>query len=163
MAGIEMVHVPFNGAGPAMNAVLAGDVQVFFAQSAAALPQLKGGRVFALGVASPKRIERHPELPTIAESGLPGFDVTSWYALVAPSGTPADRVDRIQSTLARAFARAGRAREDRGPRRRAGCEHAGGVQPDAGDRGGALAHARTRGEHPCRLTSRASPAVRVAI
>jgi tripartite-type tricarboxylate transporter receptor subunit TctC len=105
MAGIDMVHVPFNGAGPAMNAVLAGDVQVFFAQSAAALPQLKGGRVFALGVASPKRIDAAPELPTIAESGLPGFDVTSWYALVAPSGTPADRVDRIQATLARAFAR----------------------------------------------------------
>ena len=105
MAGVEMVHVPFNGAGPAMNAVLAGDVQVFFAQSAAALPQLKGGRVFALGVASPKRIDAAPELPTIAESGLPGFDVTSWYALVAPAGTPADRVDRIQSTLARAFAR----------------------------------------------------------
>jgi len=105
MAGIDMVHVPFNGAGPAMNAVLAGDVQVFFAQSAAALPQLKGGRVFALGVASPKRIDAAPELPTIAESGLPGFDVTSWYALVAPAGTPADRVERIQSTLARAFAR----------------------------------------------------------
>jgi len=105
MAGVEMVHVPFNGAGPAMNAVLAGDVQVFFAQSAAALPQLKGGRVFALGVASPKRIDAAPELPTIAESGLPGFDVTSWYALVAPAGTPADRVERIQSTLARAFAR----------------------------------------------------------
>jgi len=105
MAGVEMVHGPFNGAGPAMNAVLAGDVQVFFAQSAAALPQLKGGRVFALGVASPKRIDAAPELPTIAESGLPGFDVTSWYALVAPAGTPADRVERIQSTLARAFAR----------------------------------------------------------
>jgi len=105
MAGVEMVHVPFNGAGPAMNAVLAGDVQVFFAQSAAALPQLKGGRVFALGVASPRRIDAAPELPTIAESGLPGFDVTSWYALVAPAGTPADRVERIQSTLARAFAR----------------------------------------------------------
>ena len=105
MAGIDMVHVPFNGAGPAMNAVLAGDVQVFFAQSPAALPQLKGGRVFALGVASPKRIDAAPALPTIAESGLPGFDVTSWYALVAPAGTPADRVERIQSTLARAFAR----------------------------------------------------------
>ena len=105
MAKVEMVHVPFNGAGPAMNAVLAGDVQVFFAQSAAALPQLKGGRVVALGVASPKRIDAAPELPTIAESGLPGFDVTSWYALVAPAGTPAERIERIQSTLARAFAR----------------------------------------------------------
>jgi tripartite-type tricarboxylate transporter receptor subunit TctC len=105
MAGIEMVHVPFNGAGPAMNAVLAGDVQVFFAQSAAALPQLKGGRVVALGVASPRRIASAPELPTIAESGLPGFDVTSWYALVAPTGTPPERVNRVQAALATAFAR----------------------------------------------------------
>ncbi len=105
MAGIEMVHVPYNGAGPAMNAVLAGDVQLFFAQSAAALPQLKGGRVRALGVASLQRIDAAPELPTVAEAGLPGFDVTSWYALVAPSGTARERVARLQAELAKAFAR----------------------------------------------------------
>ena len=69
MAGIDIVHVPYNGVAPAMNAVVAGDVQMFFAQTSAALPQLKGGRVVALGVASLKRIDAAPELPTIAESG----------------------------------------------------------------------------------------------
>jgi tripartite-type tricarboxylate transporter receptor subunit TctC len=104
MAGIDLVHVPYNGVAPAMNAVLAGDVQLFFSQSSAALPQLKGGRVVALGVASLKRIEAAPDLPTIAESGLPGFDVTSWYSLVAPAGTPTERVARLHAAIARAFA-----------------------------------------------------------
>jgi tripartite-type tricarboxylate transporter receptor subunit TctC len=106
MAGVDLVHVPYNGVAPAMNAVLAGDVQLFFAQSSSALPHLKGGRVVALGVASARRIEAAPELPTIAESGLPGFDVTSWYSLVAPAGTPPDRIARIQAAVARAYAKA---------------------------------------------------------
>jgi tripartite-type tricarboxylate transporter receptor subunit TctC len=106
MAGIDLVHVPYNGVAPAMNAVLAGDVQLFFAQSSAALPQLKGGRIVALGVASLKRIEAAPELPTLDESGLPGFDVTSWYSLVAPAATPPERVARLQAVIAAAFARA---------------------------------------------------------
>jgi tripartite-type tricarboxylate transporter receptor subunit TctC len=105
MAGIDIVHVPYNGVAPAMNAVVAGDVQMFFGQSSAALPQVKGGRVVALGVASLTRIDVAPELPTIAEQGLPGFDVTSWYSLVAPTGTPAERVARVQDAVARAFAR----------------------------------------------------------
>ena len=99
MAGIDLVHVPFNGVGPAMTAVLAGDVQMFFAQSSAALPHVKSGKVIALGVASRKRIAAAPELPTIAEAGLPGFDVTSWYALVAPARTPAPVVDRLHAEI----------------------------------------------------------------
>jgi tripartite-type tricarboxylate transporter receptor subunit TctC len=99
MAGIDLVHVPFNGVGPAMTGVLAGDVQMFFAQSSAALPHVKSGKVIALGVASRKRIAAAPELPTIAEAGLPGFDVTSWYALVAPAGTPAAVVDRLHAEI----------------------------------------------------------------
>jgi len=105
MAGIELVHVPYNGVAPAMNAVVAGDVQLFFAQSSAALPQIKGGRVIPLGVASLRRIDAAPELPTIAESGLPGFDVTSWYSLVVPAATEPARIARLQSTIAAAFAR----------------------------------------------------------
>jgi tripartite-type tricarboxylate transporter receptor subunit TctC len=105
MAGVDLVHVPYNGVAPAMNAVLAGDVQMFFAQTSAALPHLKSGRVVALGVASLRRIDAAPDLPTLAESGLPGFDVTSWYSLVAPAGTPPDRIARVQSAVARAFAK----------------------------------------------------------
>ena len=105
MAGVELVHVPYNGVAPAMNAVVAGDVQLFFGQSSAALPQIKGGRVVPIGVASLRRIDAAPDLPTIAEAGLPGFDVTSWYSLVAPAGTPPDRIARVQGAIARAFAR----------------------------------------------------------
>ena len=104
MAGIDLVHVPFNGVAPAMNAVLGGQVQLFFAQSSAALQHVKAGTVIALGVASPRRIASAPDLPTIAEQGLAGFDVTSWYALVAPAGTPASIVDRLHQEIAKALA-----------------------------------------------------------
>jgi tripartite-type tricarboxylate transporter receptor subunit TctC len=104
LAGIDIVHVPFNGVAPAMNAVLGGQVQMFFAQSSVALQHVKAGTVVALGVASPTRIPAAPDLPTIAEQGLPGFDVTSWYALVAPAGTPAAIIDRLQREIAKAFA-----------------------------------------------------------
>jgi len=104
LAGIDIVHVPYNGVAPAMNAVLGGQVQMFFAQSSAALQHVKAGTVIALGVAGRTRIREAPDLPTIAEQGLAGFDVTSWYALVAPAGTPQPIVDRLQREIARAFA-----------------------------------------------------------
>jgi len=103
-AGLDIVHVPFNGVAPATNAVLAGDVQMFFAQSSAALPQWRAGKVAALGVATRKRLASAPELPTIAEQGLPEFEATSWYALVAPAGTPAAIVDRLHAEIVRALA-----------------------------------------------------------
>jgi tripartite-type tricarboxylate transporter receptor subunit TctC len=104
LAGIDIVYVPFNGVAPAMNAVLGGQVQLFFAQSSAALSHVKAGNVVALGVASPKRIASAPDLPTIAEQGLPGFDVTSWYSLVAPAGTPQPIIERLHRELAKALA-----------------------------------------------------------
>ena len=104
MAGIDIVHVPYNGVAPAMNAVLGGQVQMFFAQSSAALQHVNAGNVVALGVAGKTRIHEAPELPTIAEQGLAGFDVTSWYALVAPAGTSQAIVDQLQREIARAFA-----------------------------------------------------------
>src|SRR5262252_2785996 len=104
LAGVDIVHVPFNGVAPATNAVLAGDVQMFFAQSSAALPQWRAGKVVALGVATPKRIAAAPDLPTIAEQGFPGFDATSWYALVAPAGTPPAVIERLHAEIVRALA-----------------------------------------------------------
>jgi tripartite-type tricarboxylate transporter receptor subunit TctC len=103
MAGIDIVHVPFNGVAPATNAVLAGDVQMFFAQSSAALPFLRAGKVVALGVATSKRIAAAPDLPTIAEQGFPEFEATSWYSLVAPAGTPAAVIDRLHAEIVRAL------------------------------------------------------------
>lgn len=104
MAGVDIVHVPFNGVSPAMSAILAGEVQIFFAQSSAALPYIRTGKVTALGVASARRIASAPELPTMAEAGLPDFDVTSWYALVAPAGTPATIVEKLNAEIVKAIA-----------------------------------------------------------
>ena len=103
MTGVDIVHIPFNGIAPAVTAVVGGQVQIMFAGAPSALPQVKAGRLVALGVASPKRIAAAPELPTLAESGLPGFDVTSWYSIVVPSGTPNDIIARLRSEIASAL------------------------------------------------------------
>jgi len=100
MTGVDIVHIPFNGIAPAVTAVVGGQVQMMFAGAPSALPQVKAGRLVALGVASPKRIAAAPDLPTLAESGLPGFDVTSWYSIVVPSGTPNDIIARLRSEIA---------------------------------------------------------------
>jgi tripartite-type tricarboxylate transporter receptor subunit TctC len=104
VAGIDIVHIPFNGVAPATNAVLSGEVQIFFGQSSSALPQWRAGKVAALGVATRKRIAAAPELPTIAEQGFPDFEATSWYALVAPAGTPMPVIDRLHAEIVRALA-----------------------------------------------------------
>ena len=98
-AGVDIVHIPFNGVAPATNAVLSGEVQIFFAQSSSALPQWLAGKVVALGVATAKRIAAAPELPTIAEQGCPDFEATSWYALVAPAGTPPAVIERLHAEI----------------------------------------------------------------
>ncbi len=103
MTGVDIVHIPFNGIAPAVTAVVGGQVQMMFAGAPSALPQVKAGRLVALGVASPKRIAAAPELPTLAESGLPGFDVTSWYSIVVSSGTPNDIIARLRSEIASAL------------------------------------------------------------
>ena len=98
-----MVHVPFNGIAPAVTAVVAGDVQVMFAAAPSAMPQVTAGKLRALGVASPKRMAAAPALPTLDESGLPGFDVTSWYSIVAPAATPPAVIERLQREIAKAL------------------------------------------------------------
>jgi len=103
MTGVDIVHIPFNGIAPAVTAVVGGQVQIMFAGAPSALPQVKAGRLVALGVASPKRIAAAPDQPTLAESGLPGFDVTSWYSIVVPSGTPNDIIARLRSEIASAL------------------------------------------------------------
>jgi tripartite-type tricarboxylate transporter receptor subunit TctC len=87
-AGVEMVHVPYRGAAPAMQALLAGDTQLMFDNLASAMPQVKAGKLRALAVTTAQRSPLVPELPTMAESGLPGFDISTWFGLLAPAGTP---------------------------------------------------------------------------
>jgi tripartite-type tricarboxylate transporter receptor subunit TctC len=88
--GTDVVHVPYKGAAPAMQALLAGDTQFMFDNLASAMPQVKAGKLRALAVTTAKRSTLAPELPTMAESGVPGFDIATWFGLLAPAGTPAD-------------------------------------------------------------------------
>jgi len=101
MAGIDVVHVPYNGTAPALRDLLGGQIAFMFAQTSSALPHIQSGKLRALGVASARRTPLLPELPTIAEAGLPGFEAVSWYALLAPAGTPKEIVARLQSEVAR--------------------------------------------------------------
>jgi tripartite-type tricarboxylate transporter receptor subunit TctC len=101
MAGIEIVHVPYNGTAPALKDLLGGQITFMFAQTSAALPQIQSGKLRALGVASPRRATLLPDVPTVAESGLPGFEAVSWYALLAPAGTPKEIVTKVQADFAR--------------------------------------------------------------
>jgi len=102
-AGIDMVHLAYKGGGPAAAAVLAGEAQVIFGSVAASIPQVKAGKLKALATTGAKRSKVAPELPTIAESGFPGFDVGSWYALLVPAKTPAAVVNRMRDEAVKAL------------------------------------------------------------
>ena len=102
-AGIDIVHVPYKGGAPATNAVIAGEVQIMFANLLLAAPQARAGRLRALGVAGLKRAAIAPDIPTIAEQGYPDFEMASWYGLFVPTRTPARIVDVIGREAARAI------------------------------------------------------------
>jgi tripartite-type tricarboxylate transporter receptor subunit TctC len=97
MAGIEITHVPYRGAGPAMNDLLPGRVDVMFATATSALPQIRADKLRGLAVTTIKRLPAASELPTLSESGLPGFDVSSWFSLFVPSRTPREVVAKIHA------------------------------------------------------------------
>ncbi|MEO8442718.1 MAG: tripartite tricarboxylate transporter substrate binding protein [Betaproteobacteria bacterium] len=92
---IDMIHVPFKGTGPALVSLLSNETSVFFSTFASALPQVKSGRLRAFGVSTAKRAEALPETPTIAEAGVPGFEYSTWYGLLAPAGTPRAIVEKL--------------------------------------------------------------------
>jgi len=95
MAGIRLVHVPFRGSGAALPALISGEVKLGFGPLLPAIPHVKAGRLKALGVSGIKRSSGAPEIPTIAEQGLPGFEVNSWYGVFVPAATPAPIVARL--------------------------------------------------------------------
>lgn len=109
MTGVDVVHVPYKGSGPAMTDVIAGQLQFMSIEYTAALGNLKGGKLRALGVATPQRVPGI-DLPTVIEAGLPGFEVTAWYAIYAPANTPAEIVGTLQGALAKGM-RGNEARE----------------------------------------------------
>ncbi len=101
--GTSMVHIPYRGAGPAINDVLAGQVAVYFDQVASSLPHIKSGKLKAMAVSWPARLDVLPDVPTYAELGYKQANEPSWFGLVAPAGTPAAAVDRIQQAVAQAI------------------------------------------------------------
>lgn len=104
MAGIKLVHVPYKGTTPALTGLLSGEVSVMFFTVVGIEPHAKSGKARALAVTTPKRANLMPQLPTMAEAGFPGFEVTSWFGLLAPAGTPAAIVTRINAETTKALA-----------------------------------------------------------
>ncbi|TSH96640.1 tripartite tricarboxylate transporter substrate binding protein [Verticiella sediminum] len=99
MTGTDFAHVPFRGSGPAVTALMAGDVDFMFDNLPSSMGAIQGGRLKAIAVTSAERSESLPDVPTIAESGVPGFDATSWFGVVAPAGTPPAAVAKLNQTI----------------------------------------------------------------
>jgi tripartite-type tricarboxylate transporter receptor subunit TctC len=104
LAGVDLVHVPYKGGGPALQAVTAGEVQVFFEGMVTLLPQIQAGRLRALAITGATRDPTLPDVPTVAEAGLPAFQVNFWSGLVAPAGTPPEVVASLNAALRQALA-----------------------------------------------------------
>ena len=104
MAGVDMVHIPYKGAQPALTDVIAGQCQVMFATSASAIPYVKAGRLRALAVTTAQRSPSLPDLPTVSEAGVPGFESTTWHGVVVPAQTPAAQIERLNRAINGALA-----------------------------------------------------------
>jgi len=102
-AGIEMTHIPYKGSAAVTTAVLSGEVPIMFSNLISTMPQVQAGRFRALGVTGLARIPAAPNVPTIAESGLPGYEVVGWYGMMAPANTPADIINRLSTAIAKSL------------------------------------------------------------
>src|SRR5262252_8093256 len=104
MTGIEMMHIPYKGSAPALTDVIAGHVPLMFSDTVPSLPQIREGRVRALGVSTATRLPSAPEIPPIAEVGVPGFDAAGWGVFSVPAGTPKEIVSKLRAALAEVVA-----------------------------------------------------------
>jgi tripartite-type tricarboxylate transporter receptor subunit TctC len=102
-AGVDMTHVPYKGGGPALNDVMGGQIPMYFANMASGLPHVKAGKLRALAITGSKRSPALPDVPTIAETGLPGYEVYEWNAIFAPAGTPAPTIAKISAAVQKAM------------------------------------------------------------
>ena len=102
--GTDMLHVPYKGSNNVMPDLLAGNVSVFFDSVPSSMPLVKSGKLKALGVVAAKRLPMNPDIPTLAEAGLPGFEIKNWFALLAPPGTPAEIVELLNAQVQKAVA-----------------------------------------------------------
>jgi tripartite-type tricarboxylate transporter receptor subunit TctC len=103
MAGIDLQHVPYRGTAPAVTDVLTGQIAGTFANALTAKPQVDAGKVRALAVSGPRRIAALPDVPPVAEAGVPGYEAVQWYALLAPAGTPPDIIKRVHAEAVQAI------------------------------------------------------------
>jgi tripartite-type tricarboxylate transporter receptor subunit TctC len=103
MAAVEIIHVPYKGGAPAMTDLLAGQIQLMFDNLANSMPNIKSGKLRALAVTTAKRSSFAPDLPTIAESGLAGFDISTWFGIFVPAGTPKEIVSKLNEEFNRAI------------------------------------------------------------
>jgi tripartite-type tricarboxylate transporter receptor subunit TctC len=101
MTGVQMAHIPYKGSSPALQDLAGGQVQLMFDNLPSALPLIKAGRLKALAVTSKTRAPALPDVPTVAESGLPGFEASSWFGLLAPAGTPQPVIAKVNAEIAR--------------------------------------------------------------
>jgi len=104
MAGIEMTHVPYRGSGPAVADLISGACQLMFDSPPSVLPQIRAGRLRAIAVSGLERIPELPDVPTVAESGVPGFEILGWNGLLAPAETPPDILAKMYEATQRALA-----------------------------------------------------------
>ena len=124
MAGVKMVHVPYKGSAPAMADLLGGHIQLTFDNMLTVLPQVKAGKLRGLAVTMATRSPLAPELPTVAEAGLQGFEVKSWNGVVVPTGTPKEIIARLNGEIVRILRQPRSAREIPGAGGRAGADDA---------------------------------------
>jgi tripartite-type tricarboxylate transporter receptor subunit TctC len=101
MAGVDIQHVPYKGGGPMMNDLIGGQINLAFETAASATPQIKSGKVKPIAITTAKRSPTMPDVPTVAESGLPGYEIVTWYGLLAPAGTPREIVTRLHDEVAK--------------------------------------------------------------
>jgi tripartite-type tricarboxylate transporter receptor subunit TctC len=101
MSGIKMVHIPYKGAGAAVTDVMAGRVPVYFMNILQSVSLIKAGKLRALGVTTPQRTPIAPDIPSIAEAGLKGYDMTNWYGLLAPAATPREAIVKLNAEVVR--------------------------------------------------------------
>lgn len=100
MTGTSMVHIPYKGLAPALTELLSGEVQLMFSSAVSMLPQVKAGKLRAIAMTGARRSPAIPDIPTVAEAGIPGYETGSWYGIVAPAGTPRTAIDRLSREVA---------------------------------------------------------------
>ena len=103
LAGVQMTHIPYKGSSAAMPDVMSGQVNVMFDNAPTVMPQIRGGKLKAIAVTASKRSPALPNTPTIAEAGLPGYEASSWFGVLAPAGTPKDIVEKLSQAIARSL------------------------------------------------------------